>query len=201
MIRLRQGLWGCMYVITWRSSEASSFSWEFSCTAWSRLSETRFNLSISSWFTFRSKTTCDQSSSSCFCFLIRDRRADSRFDIIRRRFLSFITLTWCSSASSEVQLHVDWGLNSWTGGSWYKLENLLNWYAGVLLWIRPKWEGYWFRSEESRLSSCVNSLGCIFSTGIGKLAGRSFGLVYMGFLRYKKSLMEGERKVKRRGYL
>lgn len=161
-----------MSVMIWRSSEVSSLSWAFSCIAWSWLSETWFSLSISWWFSALSRPTSDQSSSRCLCFLIRDRRADSLFDIILRCFLSFIILTCCSSASSEVELPVVWRLNSWTWGSSYKLlDTLLNWYAGVVLWNRPKWEGYWFKFEESRYSSCVNSAGSIFSTSIG-LIGR-----------------------------
>ncbi|GER49241.1 mitochondrial import inner membrane translocase [Striga asiatica] len=48
--------------------------------------------------------TWDQSSSKCFCLRMRDLRADSLFEIILLCLLSFIILSCCSSASSEVEL-------------------------------------------------------------------------------------------------
>ncbi|URE30038.1 hypothetical protein MUK42_15930, partial [Musa troglodytarum] len=85
-----------------RSSVFSSLSFSFSELISSRSLITRFSWSRSRRCTERRYMTCDLSSLSCFCFLIRDRRADSLLDIILLFFLSSAKLAWCSPASSEV---------------------------------------------------------------------------------------------------
>ncbi|WVZ12109.1 hypothetical protein V8G54_016639 [Vigna mungo] len=94
----------CMSASIWRRSEASCLSRVFSWRTLSWDSDIWLSLSIKLWFSVLSLTTCDQSSSKCFCFLILDLRADSRLDIILLCFLSSMMLKWISSASSEVEL-------------------------------------------------------------------------------------------------
>ncbi|URE32919.1 hypothetical protein MUK42_14243 [Musa troglodytarum] len=67
----------------------------------SRALITRFSSSRNCRFAERRWRTCVHSSLKCFCFLIRDRRADSLFDII---LLSSATLGWCPPASSQAAL-------------------------------------------------------------------------------------------------
>nr|GME12972.1 hypothetical protein Iba_scaffold14287CG0210 [Ipomoea batatas] len=64
------------------------------------------NSSLSSrlQFSVLKARTWDQSSSRCRFFRILDLRADSRFDTIRRCFLSSMIRWCCSSDSSEVEL-------------------------------------------------------------------------------------------------
>lgn len=86
--------------------DASSLSFEFSLRVlvWSCM--TWLSSSMSWWLALRRWRTWAQSSSSWRCFRMRDRRADSRLDIILLFFLSSACwLCWCSSASSEVELH------------------------------------------------------------------------------------------------
>lgn len=148
-LKVGKGLLSCISVSIWRSSEASSFSWAFSWTTLSWDSETWFSLSMSWWFSFRSQTTCDHSSSRCFCLRIRERRADSLLDIILLCFLSLIRLSCCSSASSEVELLLkdeECGFMSWNwGGSWklYNgLGNWLNWNVDAVFRDMLKLAGY-----------------------------------------------------------
>jgi len=140
----RQELCNCISHTICRSSEACSFNWTFSWTTLSWVSQKLLSLSSNWWFSFLSQTTCDQSSSSCFCFLIRDRRADSRFDTILRCFLSLIRPRFCSSASSEVELllmHEDGGLKSWRIWIWFWLkpyswlESFGCWGVWMVFWI------------------------------------------------------------------
>lgn len=154
-----------------RRSETSSLSRAFSWTALSWQSDTWFSLSMRLWFSVRSRTTWDQSSSRCFCFLILDLRADSLFEIILLCLLSSMILSCCSSASSEVEfvLRLDeyWGVvvlvvvpNSCpvTGGPTWEFGKLvkkpLKYWRFVmllLLWSMPKVAGtsdeIWFWSD------------------------------------------------------
>lgn len=190
-----------MLVSIWRSSEASSFSWTFSWTTRSWHSETWFSLSISWWFSLRSQTTCDHSSSRCFCLRIRDLRADSLLDIILLCFLSLMRLSWCSSASSEVELllkHDDCGLTSWTW--WDGIWKLYNWLENRLSWnidalfsvVMLKCEGYGDGFEGTRKWSPVTSPGCIV---IGTLLRwDDFSRSLVGKVKWTMFVIEGEEK-------
>lgn len=131
----------CMSASIWRRSEASSLRRVFSWRTLSWDSDIWLSLSIRLWFSVRSLTTCDHSSSKCFCFLILDRRADSRLDIILRCFLSSMMLNWISSASSEVELllrHEEGGATNSRpeGGKWQfgkLLRRVLRWRFGISL--------------------------------------------------------------------
>jgi len=125
----------------WRRSEASSLRRVFSWRTLSWDSDIWLSLSIKLWFSVLSRTTCDQSSSKCFCFLILDLRADSRLDIILLCFLSSMMLKWISSASSEVELLL---MQEPEGGKWQfgkLLRRVFMWMFGMSLCRRPKFGG------------------------------------------------------------
>lgn len=109
-LKQEKGLWICISLITCLSSDVSSLSWAFSWRTFSWDSERLLSLSSNWWFSILNHITCDQSSSRCLCFLIRDLLADSLFEIILLCFRSLIILlsVCCSSASSDVELLLLW---------------------------------------------------------------------------------------------
>lgn len=89
----------CISLIFWRSICDSDLSRSFSVRTswlWCATQRNPFNMS---WFSILSRFTRFLRLSRCFCFLIRDRRADSRFDTIRLRFRSSITGRWLRTES------------------------------------------------------------------------------------------------------
>ncbi|GER40603.1 senescence-associated gene 13 [Striga asiatica] len=87
-----------------RRSEASSLRQSFSRTTLSWVSPRPLSRSARPRFSFFRRTRWAHSSSRCLCFLILDRRADSRFEIILLRLRSSI------KSSSEVELLLGLGL-------------------------------------------------------------------------------------------
>lgn len=87
-----------------RNRSVSSMVWAlrmlFADSVSAHASSLAFMFSTSFLFAPCNLLTSSVKSSSCFCFLIRDRRADSRFDSILFRFLSSI----CGSPASDPEL-------------------------------------------------------------------------------------------------
>lgn len=81
----------------WLSSPTWALSTEFSASTLKNCCVVMLTLVSICWFSFLSCATWVTRSSKCFCFLMRDRRADSRFDIILFLFLWSITARKSSS--------------------------------------------------------------------------------------------------------
>ena len=81
----------------WLSSPTWALSTEFSASTLKNCCVVMLTLVSICWFSFLSWATWVTRSSKCFCFLMRDRRADSRFDIILFLFLWSITARKSSS--------------------------------------------------------------------------------------------------------
>lgn len=87
--------WRCLVIKIWRVSDSffrsilhSDRSQSFSVRTLWQWYKTIRNRFVSSRFSTLSRFTWFLRLSMCFCFRIRDRLADSRFDTIRLRFLS-----------------------------------------------------------------------------------------------------------------